>query len=64
MGRTAVKLTSLFGNAVRPEAAPNAGASQTRKIDNYELEQCLGTGGMGTVYRPTTRSWTASSPSR
>ena len=53
MGRTAVKLTSLFGNAVRPEAAPNAGASpsQTRKIDNYELEQCLGTGGMGTVYR-------------
>ncbi|MBQ6925287.1 MAG: protein kinase [Kiritimatiellae bacterium] len=51
MGRTAVKLTSLFGNAVRPEAAPNAGASQTRKIDNYELEKCLGTGGMGTVYK-------------
>ena len=51
MGRTAVKLTSLFGNAVRPEAAPNGGASQTRKIDNYEIEQCLGTGGMGTVYK-------------
>ena len=51
MGKTAVKLTSLFGNAVRPEAAPNAAASQTRKIDNYEIEKCLGTGGMGTVYR-------------
>ena len=51
MGKTAVKLTSLFGNAVRPEAAPNAAASQTHKIDNYEIEKCLGTGGMGTVYR-------------
>ncbi len=51
MGKTAVKLTSLFGNAVRPDAAPNAAASQTRKIDNYEIEKCLGTGGMGTVYR-------------
>ena len=51
MGKTAVKLTSLFGNAVRPEAAPNGAASQTRKIDNYEIEKCLGTGGMGTVYR-------------
>ena len=51
MGKTAVKLTSLFGNAVRPEAASNAAASQTHKIDNYEIEKCLGTGGMGTVYR-------------
>ncbi len=51
MGKTAVKLTSLFGNAVRPEAAPNTAASQTHKIDNYEIEKCLGTGGMGTVYR-------------
>ncbi len=51
MGKTAVKLTSLFGNAVRPEAAPNGAASQTRRIDNYEIEKCLGTGGMGTVYR-------------
>ena len=51
MGKTAVKLTSLFGNAVRPETAPNTAASQTHRIDNYEIEKCLGTGGMGTVYR-------------
>ena len=51
MGQTAIKLTSLFGNAVRPEAAPGGAASQTHRIDNYEIEKCLGTGGMGTVYR-------------
>ena len=51
MGRTAVKLTSLFGNAVRPEAAPDAASSTTHKIDSYEIQKCLGTGGMGTVYR-------------
>ena len=51
MGRTAVKLTSLFGNAVRPEAAPDAAASSTHRIDSYEIQKCLGTGGMGTVYR-------------
>ncbi len=51
MGRTAVKLTSLFGSAVRPEAAPGSATSKTGRIDSYEIRQCLGTGGMGTVYR-------------
>ncbi len=51
MGQTAFKLTSSFGKAVRPEATPKTGATQTRKIDSYEIEQCLGTGGMGTVYK-------------
>lgn len=51
MGRTGIKLTSLFGNAVRPDAAPSQSAAQTRHIDNYEIEKCLGTGGMGTVYK-------------